>query len=44
VKKPALRTIGNIVCAECSNDDSSGENMDYTEVIIDCGAIPFLKK
>lgn len=45
VTKPALRTIGNIVCAECSNDgDSSCENTDYTEVIIDCGAVPFLKR
>lgn len=43
VTKPALRTIGNIVCAECS-DDSQGGTTDYTEVILDCGAVPRLKE
>lgn len=43
VTKPALRTIGNIVCAECS-DDSHGGTTDYTEVILDCGAVPRLKE
>lgn len=45
VTKPALRTIGNIVCAECSSSDTTTEeNTDYTQVIIQCGAVPFLKK
>ena len=58
VTKPALRTIGNIVCAECGEDgsnnvsnsdhmDSSGGPVpptDYTEVILDCGAVPRLKQ
>lgn len=39
VTKPALRTIGNIVCAECSDDA-----VDYTEVILDCNAVPRLKE
>ena len=56
VTKPALRTIGNIVCAECGEDVSNkilgeiGEisiglstPTDYTEVILDCGAVPRLK-
>jgi hypothetical protein len=43
VTKPALRTIGNIVCAECS-DDPHGGTTDYTEVILDCGAVPRLKE
>jgi len=41
VTKPALRTIGNIVCAECSDDTN---NTDYTEVILECGAVPRLKE
>ena len=41
VTKPALRTIGNIVCAECS-DDAHGT--DYTEVILECNAVPRLKE
>lgn len=45
VTKPALRTIGNIVCAECSDDNNhGGATMDYTEVILDCGAVPRLKE
>ncbi|CAN0165483.1 unnamed protein product, partial [Discosporangium mesarthrocarpum] len=36
VTKPALRTIGNIVCAE---DDT-----DYTQHIIDAGAVPCLRR
>ncbi|CAB9511997.1 Importin subunit alpha [Seminavis robusta] len=51
VTKPALRTIGNIVCAECSDDNnnnhgsssaSSAATTDYTEVILECGAVPRL--
>jgi len=42
VTKPALRTIGNIVCAECSDDGSS--TTDYTETILECGAVPRLKE
>jgi importin subunit alpha-6/7 len=46
VTKPALRTIGNIVCAECSDDSnqSSVTPTDYTEVILECGAVPKLKE
>mmetsp|Transcript_1944 Transcript_1944/g.4787 ORF Transcript_1944/g.4787 Transcript_1944/m.4787 type:complete len:1097 (+) Transcript_1944:194-3484(+) len=45
VTKPALRTIGNIVCAE-GNDESTncGSTADYTEVILECGAVPRLKE
>ncbi|GBG33116.1 Importin subunit alpha [Hondaea fermentalgiana] len=35
VVKPALRTVGNIVCAE--------DEQDYTQQIIECGAVPCLK-
>ena len=46
VTKPALRTIGNIVCAECSDDtnhsSSSSLPTDYTEIILYCGAVPRL--
>ena len=34
--KPALRAIGNIVCAE--------EEIDYTPLIIEAGVLPHLKK
>ncbi len=45
VTKPALRTIGNIVCAECSDDANQvGTATDYTEVILECGAVPRLKE
>ncbi|KAG7360826.1 Armadillo-type fold [Nitzschia inconspicua] len=45
VTKPALRTIGNIVCAECSDDNNNaGTTTDYTEVILECGAVPRLKE
>jgi hypothetical protein len=51
VTKPALRTIGNIVCAECSDDNPSNSgtsnhsnSTDYTEVILECGAVPRLKE
>ena len=64
VTKPALRTIGNVVCAECVDDSShSGDNqlallnsnitsssagnmvpVDYTETILECGAVPKLKQ
>mmetsp|Transcript_10203 Transcript_10203/g.14639 ORF Transcript_10203/g.14639 Transcript_10203/m.14639 type:complete len:778 (-) Transcript_10203:83-2416(-) len=45
VTKPALRTIGNIVCAECSDDNNHGSSTptDYTEIILDCNAVPKLK-
>jgi hypothetical protein len=46
VTKPALRTIGNIVCAECSDDTNHGSSSstptDYTEIILHCGAVPRL--
>lgn len=45
VTKPALRTIGNIVCAECSDDNhGSAATTDYTEVILECDAVPRLKE
>mmetsp|Transcript_12575 Transcript_12575/g.29450 ORF Transcript_12575/g.29450 Transcript_12575/m.29450 type:complete len:970 (+) Transcript_12575:233-3142(+) len=47
VTKPALRTIGNIVCAECSDDTNQIGTVtvtDYTEVILECGAVPRLKE
>mmetsp|Transcript_13244 Transcript_13244/g.28066 ORF Transcript_13244/g.28066 Transcript_13244/m.28066 type:complete len:1178 (-) Transcript_13244:173-3706(-) len=51
VTKPALRTIGNIVCAECTDDSAiptfpggPPAPTDYTEVILDCDAVPRLKQ
>lgn len=44
VTKPALRTIGNIVCAECSDESNQGTTTDYTEVILECNAVPRLKE
>jgi len=51
VTKPALRTIGNIVCAECTDDTAAvasgiagGTTTDYTEVILECNAVPRLKE
>lgn len=49
VTKPALRTIGNIVCAECTDDSAAvgingGTTTDYTEVILECNAVPKLKE
>lgn len=35
VTKPALRTIGNIVCAE--------DEVDYTQYILEAGAVPYLR-
>lgn len=43
VTKPALRTIGNIVCAECSDPDGITATQDYTEVILECHAVPRLQ-
>eukprot|EP00557_Chaetoceros_sp_GSL56_P003529 CAMPEP_0176489156 /NCGR_PEP_ID=MMETSP0200_2-20121128/7126_1 /TAXON_ID=947934 /ORGANISM="Chaetoceros sp., Strain GSL56" /LENGTH=1024 /DNA_ID=CAMNT_0017886255 /DNA_START=213 /DNA_END=3287 /DNA_ORIENTATION=+ len=47
VTKPALRTIGNIVCAEYDDDavvhDDKQLLTDFTEVILDCKAVPKLK-
>ncbi|KAL3774740.1 hypothetical protein ACHAWO_012065 [Cyclotella atomus] len=42
VVKPALRTIGNVVCAECS-DTQNASIPDYTEVILDLNAVPYLR-
>ena len=62
VTKPALRTIGNIVCAECVDDSTSVSHTatftfgdcgdvsasphiaDYTEIILEYGAVPRLKE
>ena len=45
VTKPALRAIGNIVCAEYDEDcvDKSSTPTDFTEVILECDAVPRLK-
>jgi cell fate (sporulation/competence/biofilm development) regulator YlbF (YheA/YmcA/DUF963 family) len=50
VTKPALRTIGNIVCAEYDDSEMASATedgdpflTDFTEVILDCNAIPTLK-
>ncbi len=47
VTKPALRTIGNIVCAEYDEDSLAVDERpllaDFTEVILDCDAVPKLK-
>ena len=48
VTKPALRTIGNIVCAEYDEDATSALDdkpllTDFTEVILECDAVPRLK-
>ena len=51
VTKPALRTIGNIVCAEYDEDVSNAIDgdkpanalTDFTEVILECDAVPRLK-
>ena len=47
VTKPALRTIGNIVCAEYDEDSSALDDKplltDFTEVILECNAVPKLK-
>ncbi|KAL7522989.1 hypothetical protein ACHAWX_007725 [Stephanocyclus meneghinianus] len=42
VVKPALRTIGNVVCAECT-DSQHSSIPDYTEVILDLNAVPYLR-
>jgi hypothetical protein len=42
VVKPALRTIGNVVCAECT-DTQHVSIPDYTEVILDLNAVPYLR-
>mmetsp|Transcript_4007 Transcript_4007/g.6856 ORF Transcript_4007/g.6856 Transcript_4007/m.6856 type:complete len:916 (-) Transcript_4007:1084-3831(-) len=50
VAKPALRTIGNCVCAECTapDNDSSGRGampvVDYTEVVLEYDAVPRLRE
>merc|ERR1712154_355380 len=46
VTKSALRTIHNIVCAECSGDNDHGVSTttDYTEIILECGAVPRLEE
>ncbi|KAL9180329.1 hypothetical protein ACHAXT_008299 [Thalassiosira profunda] len=48
VSKPALRTVGNIVCADCGADqtDVHGNALpvtDFTEVVLECGAVPCLR-
>ena len=48
VAKPALRTVGNIVCADCADThDQFGNTLpvvDFTEVVIECMAVPFLRR
>ena len=48
VAKPALRTIGNIVCADCTDQvDIHGNTLpvvDFTEIILECYAVPCLRR
>ena len=49
VAKPALRTIGNCVCAECTTPDSEMSDrgvpvVDYTEVVLEYDAVPRLRE
>ena len=48
VAKPALRTVGNIVCADCTDQqDQYGNTMpavDFTEIVLECKAIPCLRQ
>ena len=50
VAKPALRTIGNCVCAECAapDNDQPGRGplpmVDYTEVVLEYDAVPRLRE
>lgn len=48
VAKPALRTVGNIVCADCTDQqDQYGNTMpavDFTEIVLECEAVPCLRQ
>lgn len=48
VAKPALRTVGNIVCADCTDQqDQYGNTMpavDFTEIVLECKAAPCLRQ
>ncbi len=50
VAKPALRTIGNCVCAECTTPETMNLSdrvmpvVDYTEVVLDYDAVPRLRE
>jgi len=54
VAKPALRTIGNIVCADCTDQQQQQDNhlngrlsfpvVDFTEIILECDAVPCLRR
>ena len=48
VAKPALRTIGNIVCADCTDQQDQYGNtlpaVDFTEIILECRAVPCLRQ
>jgi len=53
VAKPALRTIGNIVCADCTDQRDRGDDgrsgadfpaVDFTEIILECDAVPCLRR
>ena len=51
VGKPALRAVGNVVCADCTNDHGGRfadrphlPIVDFTEIILDCGAVPRLRR
>ena len=48
VAKPALRTVGNIVCADCTDQqDQYGNTMpavDFTEIVLECKAVPCLRQ
>ena len=51
VGKPALRAVGNVVCADCTSDHGGRfadrphlPIVDFTEIILDCGAVPRLRR
>jgi len=48
VAKPALRTVGNIVCADCADQHDQFGNVlpvvDFTEIILLCQAVPCLRR
>lgn len=48
VAKPALRTVGNIVCADCADQhDQFGNTLpvvDFTEIVLECEAVPCLRQ
>ncbi|KAL7554941.1 hypothetical protein ACHAWF_018504 [Thalassiosira exigua] len=49
VAKPALRAVGNIVCADCGGEQTDPRGnplpaVDFTEVVLECRAVPCLRR